>query len=55
MTKAELTKVLNKSRARYKYLLSEQDRKLKKLEGEIRQIKKDVSRFGKIVQRFPRE
>jgi len=55
MIKADLIKMLNKSRARFRYLLGERDRKIKNLETEIRQIKKDVKRFGKIVERFPRE
>ena len=53
MTKAQLTEVLNRSRARYKVLLDEQKQQISALNNEIRQIKKDVAKFGKIVQRIP--
>lgn len=56
MTKAELTEMLNRSRARYKVLLDKQNQRIKNLEGEIRRIKKDFQKFGTLVERrWPRK
>jgi hypothetical protein len=55
MTKAQWIKRLNKSRARYKVLLAEKKGIIEVLDEKIRQMEKDVKRFGKIVRRFPRD
>ena len=54
MTKAELRKFLNKSQARYKVLLKQQNEKIRDLQREIRVMKSDVAQFGKLVKRYPR-